>query len=345
MDNRTSKHIECQEYLDKLGKTLGFVSIFPDRGVISYELERKLRGKRPDLLWFFQNPPISRKGGEYFKLNEPYALFEVESAKSWRDIVDVHLKNISLMDFSPHIVFAVICEGKITREEEHELREVANDFGFRLEVIYYDKLREICHSEIDRGMVRNLQRVISFFEMCNIVKDLTKSKVFAQFLNKSRIILEETDTPDVEAEAASFKKLDFGEYIKILDQYELALNDKGTNLIQSLRKISDKGIPKRAHFFLRIEQISKRPVWREIKEYGVRKCIVEDVDMLMGLLEKSFQGVVVSLNAAQRGYYGISFDVIRIAMEVLKRFEIWSDILSIFSAFSSSVHSKENCTV
>ena len=172
MNKALTSHNEVQKLIANLGRRWGFDVELPDE-----KRSRYLHRKRPDIIWRFRQH--QRTTSRYLRLHEPYAVFEVESCKQWRDIRR-HLKNLLQINVRPCKFFAVFYDGDI--EEDEKRRLLSSNPYQDLEIIFLSprELKAFESGLREEGGTNKVEDVTSLLEVIRLIQWLTRSKVFAE---------------------------------------------------------------------------------------------------------------------------------------------------------------------
>ena len=324
MNEKSSSHRNCQDFLQRLGTALGFDVEIPDIGWHSYSLERVSKGRRPDVIWNFKNTGMLFEGRKNLKLSEPYAIFEVESITGWADIKR-HLDNIKEMGLEPHIVFAVFYDGTIRTTEKEELVEYARRLGFRLEISYEKEMVKIFGEIVDNKILREIEEIKNFCLLCDRIKRLTYSNLFRKGKENSNFIIRSSEV--FEGDYDSFQRLQLGSCIKIGETvYRFEVNAYASELIGNLRLLyKDKHTFSRIPFFASINEILKSNIWKKLEDEGVENYVRHILELTSGCLDKELTGARV-LTVLDSCPNILSMKDIKYALEISRKFEIWNKV-------------------
>lgn len=324
MNEERSPHRNCQDFLRRLGIALGFDVEMPDIGWHLYSLERVSKGKRPDVLWIFKNTGIPFEGRKKLKLNEPFAIFEVESVTDWADIKR-HLDNIKEIGLEPHIVFAVFYNGTIKTTEKEELQEYARRLGFRLEVLCKMEMTNFFAEIVDNKTLREIEDIKNFCLLCDRIKRLPHSNVFRKAEENPNFSIRTSEI--FEEDYDSFQRLRFGSCIKIGSTvYRFRLDAYASELVSNLRLLyKHEHTFSRTPFFASINEILKLNIWKKMEDEGVENYVRHILELTSRCLDKELIGVR-ALAGLGNCTNILNVKDIRYALEISSRFDIWNQV-------------------
>ena len=329
MNEKPSPHRNCQDFLRRLGIALGFDVEMPDIGWYSYSLERVFKGKRPDVLWIFKNAGVPFEGRKNLKLNEPYAIFEVESVTDWADIKR-HLANIKETGLVPHVVFAVFYDGTIKNAEKEDLVEYARGLGFRLDILYKQELMNIFGEIINTKTQQEINDIKELYTLCEKIKRLTHSHIFKNAEKNSNFSIRSSDIFDGDCE--SFRRLQFGSCTKIgATVYRFELNAYTSELISSLRMIYKHThiTFSRIPFFVSINEILESDVWGKMRDKGVENYMMNIIESTLHYVDKVPTGGI-SLSVMDTYPAILNMGDIKYAIEISSKLDIWCKLFKSF---------------